>query len=44
MQDHSQEEVGEPYSPAVHHPGVGVHLAVSHAHVHAGQTERERRR
>lgn len=39
VQDNSQEEVGEPYSPAVHHPGVGVHLAVSHAHIHAEQRE-----
>lgn len=35
VQGNSQKEIGEPYSSAVHHPGVGVHLAVSHAHIHA---------
>lgn len=39
VQDNRQEEISEPYASAVHHPGVGVHLAVSHAHVHAEQTE-----
>lgn len=42
VQDNSEEEVGEPYSSAVHHPGVGVHLAVSHAHIHAEQRETSR--
>lgn len=28
------QDVGEPYSPAVHHLRVGVHLAVGRAHVH----------
>ena len=28
------QDVGEPDTPAVHHPGVGVHLAVCCAHVH----------
>lgn len=39
VQDNGEEEIREPYSSAVHHPGVGVHLAVSNAHVHAEQTE-----
>lgn len=39
VQDNSQKQVGEPYSSAVHHPRVGVHLAVSHAHIHSEQRE-----
>lgn len=39
VQDNSQKQIGEPYSSAVHHPRVGVHLAVSHAHIHAEQRE-----
>lgn len=38
VQDNGQKEISEPYSSAVHHPGVGVHLAVSNAHIHAEQT------
>lgn len=34
VQHDGQQQVGEPYSSAVHHPRVGVHLAVSHAHIH----------
>lgn len=34
VQHDGQEEVGEPDSSAVHHPRVGVHLAVSYAHIH----------
>ena len=30
------QDVGQPHPPAVHHPGVGVHLAVRRAHVHGG--------
>lgn len=28
------QDVGQPHAPAVHHPGVGVDLAVRRAHVH----------
>ena len=34
VQHNGQQQVGEPYSSAVHHPRVGVHLAVSYAHIH----------
>lgn len=34
MQQRHQEDVGQPDAPAVHHAGVGVHLAVGHPHVH----------
>lgn len=42
VQHDGQQQVGEPYSSAVHHPRVGVHLAVSYAHIHPEHTERER--
>ena len=41
MQHDSQEQVGEPDPPAVHHPRVGVHLAVSYTHIHPENTERD---
>lgn len=34
VQHDGQQQVGEPYPSAVHHPRVGVHLAVSYAHIH----------
>lgn len=40
VQHNSQQQVGEPYSSAVHHPRVGVHLTVSDAHIHLEQKER----
>lgn len=36
VQRDRQQQVGEPDPTAVHHPGVWVDLAVSHAHVHPG--------
>jgi len=36
MQEADAQDVGQPHAPAVHHPGVGVHLAVRRAHVHGG--------
>lgn len=39
VQHHSQKEIGEPYSSAVHHPGVGVHLTVSYANIHLEEEE-----
>lgn len=41
MQHNGQEQVGEPNPPAVHHPRVGVHLAVSYAHIHLQYRERQ---
>lgn len=41
VQHNSQQEVGEPYSSAVHHPRVGVHLAVSYAHIHLKHREKQ---
>lgn len=34
VQCDGQEEIREPDPPAVHHPCVGVHLAVSYANIH----------
>lgn len=42
VQHDGQQQVGEPYSSAVHHPRVGVHLAVSYAHIHPEHTKRGR--
>lgn len=36
VQQANAQDIGEPDAPAVHNPGVGVHLAVSCAHVHVG--------
>lgn len=36
VQEADAQDVREPHSPAVHYPGVGVHLAVRRAHVHDG--------
>lgn len=41
VQHNGQQQVGEPYSSAVHHPRVGVHLAVSYAHIHLQYRERQ---
>lgn len=30
------QQVGQPHAPAAHDPRVGVHLAVSGAHIHPG--------
>lgn len=38
VQHDGQQQVGEPNSSAVHHPRVGVHLAVSYAHIHLKYT------
>lgn len=40
MQQADPQHVGEPDAPAVHDTGVGVHLAVSCPHVHAGSCVR----
>ena len=34
VQHDGQQHVGEPYPSAVHDPRVGIHLAVSYAHIH----------
>ena len=34
VQHYGQQQVAQPDAPAVHHPRVGVDLAVSYAHVH----------
>lgn len=34
VQQADAQDVGQPHAPAVHHAGVGVHLAVRRAHVH----------
>lgn len=34
VQQADAQDVRQPDAPAVHHPGVRVHLAVSRAHVH----------
>ncbi len=39
VQHDGQQHVGEPYSSAVHHPCVGVHLTVSYAHIHLKHRE-----
>lgn len=36
VQEADAQDVGQPHPPAVHHTGVGVHLAVRRAHVHDG--------
>lgn len=36
VQEADAQDVGQPHPSAVHHPGVGVHLAVRRAHVHDG--------
>ncbi len=36
VQEADAQDVRQPHSPAVHHSGVGVHLAVRRAHVHDG--------
>lgn len=38
QEDVQQAEVGEPDAPAVHPLRVGVHLAVSRAHIHDANT------
>lgn len=40
VQHDSEQQIGEPYPSAVHHPRVGVYLAVSDAHIHL---EKERK-
>lgn len=40
VQHDGQQHVGEPYPSAVHDPRVGVHLAVSYAHIHLEHRER----
>lgn len=44
VQHDGQQQVGEPYSSAVHHPSVGVHLTVSYAHIHLQYRERQNAR
>lgn len=34
MKEADAQDVGQPHAPAVHHPGVGVHLAVGRPHIH----------
>lgn len=36
VQEADAQDVSQPHSSAVHHSGVGVHLAVRRAHVHDG--------
>lgn len=36
VQQADAKDVGQPDAPAVHHAGVGVHLAVCRPHVHGG--------
>lgn len=36
MQEADAQDVRQPHSSAVHHPGVGVDLAVCRAHIHDG--------
>lgn len=36
MQEADAQDVRQPHPPAVHHSGVGVHLAVRCAHIHDG--------
>lgn len=36
VQEADAQDVRQPHSSAVHHSGVGVHLAVRRAHVHGG--------
>lgn len=36
VQESDAQDVRQPHPPAVHHSGVGVHLAVRRAHVHDG--------
>lgn len=36
VQEADAQDVRQPDSPAVHHAGVGVHLAVCRAHIHGG--------
>lgn len=38
VQEANSKDVGEPDPSTVHHPGVGVHLAVCCAHIHDGNT------
>lgn len=39
MQGSGEQQVGQPDPPAVHHPRVWVHLAVSNAHIHPAQKQ-----
>lgn len=43
VQHNGQEQIGEPNPSAVHHPRVGVHLAVSYAHIHPESRETKRK-
>lgn len=36
VQEADAQDVRQPHSSAVHHSGVGVHLAVRRAHIHDG--------
>lgn len=36
MKEADAQDVGQPHTPAVHHSGVGVNLAVCCSHVHDG--------
>lgn len=36
VQEADAQDVGQPHSPAVHHSGVGIHLAVCCAYIHDG--------
>lgn len=36
VQEADAQDVRQPHSSAVHHSGIGVHLAVRRAHIHDG--------
>lgn len=39
VQEADAQDVRQPHPPAVHHSGVGVHLAVRRAHIHDGASK-----
>lgn len=41
VKDPNTERVGQPDASAVHDPGVWVHLAVCHTHIHSGLKEKK---